>query len=158
MAVGPTGYARRMTTPALLFYDRECRFCVWGVVGLARRARPGALRLAAIQGPLGDDHLGHLDAETRLATWHLWDGERLRSGADVLDGLGPLLRPAGLRAGVAVGRAVPRPLAQFAYEGMAGHRVAISRLIPAGAKARSAAALPGLAADRGAPGSGVRDA
>lgn len=153
-----TGYERGMAKPALLFYDRECRFCVWGVVGLARRARPGALRLAAIQGPLGDEHLGHLDAETRLATWHLWDGERLRSGADVLDGLGAFLRPAVLRAGVGAGRAVPRPLTARAYRAMAGHRVAISRLIPAGAKQRSAEALPDLAADTGAPGAGVRDA
>lgn len=149
---------RGMPTPALLFYDRECRFCVWGVVGLARRARPGALRLAAIQGPLGDEHLGHLDDETRLATWHLWDGERLFSGADVLDGLGRFLEPAALRAGVGVGRTVPRPLTARAYRAMAGHRVAISRLIPAGAKQRSAEALPDLAADTGAPGSGVRDA
>lgn len=147
-----------MTAPALLFYDRECRFCVWGVVGLARRARPGAVRLAAIQGPLGDEHLGHLDPETRLATWHLWDGERLRSGADVLDGLGALLQPVALRAGVAVGRTVPRPLTAFAYRQMAGHRVAISRRIPESAKRRSAAALPDLAADTGLPGSGVRDA
>lgn len=147
-----------MPEPALLFYDRECRFCVWGVVGLARRARPGALRLAAIQGRLGDQHLGHLDDDTRLATWHLWDGERLFSGADVLDRLGAFLRPAALRAGVAAGRAAPRPLTARAYRAMAGNRVAISKLVPAGAKARSAAALPGLAADTGAPGSGVRDA
>jgi predicted DCC family thiol-disulfide oxidoreductase YuxK len=147
-----------MTDPALLFYDRECRFCVWGVVGLARRARPGALRLAAIQGPLGDEHLGHLDEETRLATWHLWDGQRLRSGADVLDGLGPLLRTPALRAAVLAGRSVPRPLTDVAYRTMAGHRVAISHRIPEGAKQRAADALPAFAADTGLPGSGVRDA
>ncbi|CAB4904646.1 unannotated protein [freshwater metagenome] len=147
-----------MPDPALIFYDRECRFCVWGVVGLARRARPGTLRLAAIQGPLGDEHLGHLDEETRLATWHLWDGERLYSGADVLDALGRYLDPAGMRAAVALGRAVPRPLTAFAYRQMAGHRVLISHRIPESLKQRSADALPRYAADTGAPGSGVRDA
>ena len=147
-----------MTEPALLFYDRECRFCVWGVVHLARAARPGAFRLAAIQGPLGDEHLGHLDARARLASWHLWDGTRLRSEADVLDGLAPMLAPAALRAALLVARSVPRPLATRAYRLMAGNRVPISRLIPPGAKQRSARALPDLAADTGLPGSGVRDA
>jgi predicted DCC family thiol-disulfide oxidoreductase YuxK len=147
-----------MTEPALLFYDRECRSCVWGVVGLAQRARPGTLRLAAIQGPLGEEHLGHLDAGTRLSSWHLWDGDRLRSEADVLDGLAPRVRDPAVRLLVGAGRLVPRPVLGIAYRQMASHRVAISKLIPAAAKRRSAAALPGLAADTGQPGSGVRDA
>jgi predicted DCC family thiol-disulfide oxidoreductase YuxK len=149
---------RAAAEPALLFYDRECRFCVWGVVHLARRGRPGAFRLAAIQGPLGDEHLGHIDPKRRLASWHLWDGIRLRSEADVLDGLGPMLSPLLARAAILLVRSVPRPLTTAAYRVMAGNRVAISKLIPAGAKQRSADALPGLAADTGLPGSGVRDA
>ncbi|MEV4418478.1 DCC1-like thiol-disulfide oxidoreductase family protein [Patulibacter sp. NPDC049589] len=147
-----------MADPALLFYDRECRFCVWGVVHLARAARPGAFRLAAIQGPLGDEHLGHLDGTTRLASWHLWDGERLRSQADVLDGLAPRTSAPWARAAIGVGRLIPRPLASVAYRAMARNRVPISRLIPDGAKRRSAARLADLAADTGLPGSGVRDA
>ncbi|WP_022929279.1 DCC1-like thiol-disulfide oxidoreductase family protein [Patulibacter americanus] len=133
--------------PALLFYDRDCRFCAWGVVGLAARARPGALRLATIQGPLGDEHLGHLDPEARLASWHLWDGERLRSEADVLDGLAPRVAAPGLRLALAAGRIVPRPLATVAYRQVAGHRIALSRLVPAGAKRRAQERLPPYLAD-----------
>lgn len=147
-----------MPDRALLFYDRECRFCVWGVVGIARRSRPGTIRLAAIQGPLGEEHLGHLDELGRPSSWHLWDGERLRSEADVLDGLGPRVAAPWLRAVVAAGRVVPRPLSSLAYRQVAGHRVAISKLIPAWAKRRSAEALDDLAADAGAPGAGVRPA
>ncbi|WP_026911494.1 DCC1-like thiol-disulfide oxidoreductase family protein [Patulibacter minatonensis] len=147
-----------MSAPALLFYDRECRFCVWGVVHLARLGRPGAFRLAAIQGPLGEEHLGHIEHTARLSSWHLWDGTRLRSQADVLDGLGPMLASPVARAAILAVRSVPRPLTTAAYRLMAGNRVAISKLIPPGAKQRSADALPGFAADTGAPGSGVRDA
>ncbi|MGX6449573.1 DCC1-like thiol-disulfide oxidoreductase family protein, partial [Patulibacter sp. S7RM1-6] len=86
--------------PALLFYDRDCRFCAWGVVGLARAARPGTLRLATLQGPLGDARLGHLDPDARAASWHLWDGARLRSEADVLDGLAPRIASPVLAAAV----------------------------------------------------------
>jgi predicted DCC family thiol-disulfide oxidoreductase YuxK len=136
--------------PALLFYDRDCRFCAWGVVGLAGRARSGALELATIQGPLGDRHLGHLGPDARLASWHLWDGERLRSEADVLDGLAPRVSAPGLRLALAVGRIVPRPLAAAAYRQVAGHRVALSRLVPAGAKRRAQERLPRYLADGGA--------
>jgi predicted DCC family thiol-disulfide oxidoreductase YuxK len=139
-----------MADPALLFYDRDCRFCAWGVVGLARRARPGTLALATIQGPLGDEHLGHLDEDARLASWHLWDGERLRGEADVLDGLAPRLAAPGLRAAVAVARLAPRPLASAAYRQVATHRVALSRLVPAGAKRRAQDALPRYRAPDGA--------
>jgi predicted DCC family thiol-disulfide oxidoreductase YuxK len=123
--------------PAVLFYDRDCRFCAWGVVGIASRARPGTLELATIQGPLGDEHLGHLDDDERLSSWHLWDGRRLRSEADVLDGLAPLLTDPVLRAGVAVARLAPRPVAAAAYRQVAAHRVSLSRLVPAGAKRRA---------------------
>ena len=136
--------------PAVLFYDRDCRFCAWGVVGIAARARPGTVRLATIQGPLGDEHLGHLPAEDRLASWHLWDGERLRSEADVLDGLAPRVSAPWLRAVVAAGRTVPRPLAAAAYRQVATHRVSLSRLIPAGAKRRAQEELGRYLAERGA--------
>lgn len=136
--------------PAVLFYDRDCRFCAWGVVGIARRARPGRLALATIQGPLGDEHLGRLPADARLASWHLWDGERLRSEADVLDGLAPRLLATWLRAAVGVARAIPRPLASAAYRQVAGHRMTISRLVPSGAKRRAQDALPRYLADGGA--------
>jgi predicted DCC family thiol-disulfide oxidoreductase YuxK len=136
--------------PALLFYDRDCRFCAWGVVGLAARARPGRLAVATIQGTLGDEHLGHLDPDTRLASWHLWDGERLRSEADVLDGLAPRVATPGLRLALTAGRIVPRPLAAAAYRQVAGHRIALSRLVPAGAKRRAQERLPRYLADDGA--------
>jgi predicted DCC family thiol-disulfide oxidoreductase YuxK len=130
-----------MSSPVLVLYDRDCRFCVWGVVVLARRARPGAVRLATIQGDDGDRLLGHLDPAARLASWHAWDGERLRSEADVLDALGPRLRPGPVRAAVLGVRLAPRPLTAFLYRQMAEHRVAISRLVPERAKRRSAAEL-----------------
>jgi predicted DCC family thiol-disulfide oxidoreductase YuxK len=136
--------------PALLFYDRDCRFCAWGVVGLAARARPGHLALATIQGPLGDEHLGHLDPQVRLASWHLWDGERLRSEADVLDGLAPRIASPGLRLALGAGRMLPRPLAAVAYRQVADHRIALSRLVPAGAKRRAQERLSRHLADGGA--------
>ena len=132
--------------PALLFYDRDCRFCAWGVVGLARRARPGTLLLAPLQGPLGDAHLGHLPDEARAASWHLWDGERLRSEADVLDALAPRIAAPLLRLALGAARLVPRPLASAAYRRMAARRVAASRLVPAAWKARARAVLPDLSA------------
>jgi predicted DCC family thiol-disulfide oxidoreductase YuxK len=135
--------------PAVLFYDRDCRFCAWGVVGIATRGRPGAIVLATIQGPLGDEHLGHLPAEERVASWHLWDGRRLRSEADVLDGLGPRIAAPWLRAGVAVARAAPRPLAGAVYRQVAAHRVVLSRLVPAAAKRRAQDGLGRYLADGG---------
>jgi predicted DCC family thiol-disulfide oxidoreductase YuxK len=136
--------------PALLFYDRDCRFCAWGVVGLAGRARPGALELATIQGPLGDEHLGHLDPDARLASWHLWDGARLRSEADVLDVLAGRVAAPALRLALTAARMVPRPLAAAAYRQVAGHRIALSKLVPAGAKRRAQERLPRYLAAGGA--------
>ncbi|WP_210494011.1 DCC1-like thiol-disulfide oxidoreductase family protein [Patulibacter sp. SYSU D01012] len=132
--------------PALLFYDRDCRFCVWGVVGLARRSRPGALALATLQGPLGDAHLGHLPRDAREASWHLWDGERLRSEADVLDGLAPRIATPALRLALQAARLAPRPLASAAYRCLAARRVAASRLVPGAWKARARGTLPALSA------------
>jgi predicted DCC family thiol-disulfide oxidoreductase YuxK len=135
------------TAPAILFYDRDCRFCAWGVVGLVRRSRPGTLRLAPIQGPLGDRRLGHLPEQRRLESWHVWDGERLRSEADVLDVVGPLVRAPALRVALTAARLLPRPLASAAYRLMAARRVAISRRLPDRWKRAAEARLPGLLAD-----------
>lgn len=146
--------------PAILFYDRDCRFCAWGVVGLVRRTRPGTLRLATIQGPLGDQRLGHLSERHRCESWHVWDGERLRSEADVLDVVGPLVRAPALRVALTVARLLPRPLASAAYRRMAARRVAISRLLPDRWKRAAEARLPELlaeaeaGADRAADGRG----
>lgn len=133
--------------PAILFYDQDCRFCVWGVVGLARRARPGAVRLAPIQGPLGRERLVPLDEDRRLASWHVWDGERLRSEADVLDVVGPGLTAGGLRAAVAVARLLPRPAVSAVYRLIAARRVTVSRFLPSGWKRGAERRLPGLLAD-----------
>lgn len=123
--------------PLILFYDRDCRFCIWGVVGIARRCRPGTLELATIQGHVGEEHLAHLSRKHRLASWHLWDGERLRSEADVLDGLAPLLSSRGLRAGVEVARLLPRPAVAAVYRAVAAHRMAASKLVPSAWKRRA---------------------
>lgn len=142
--------------PAILFYDRDCRFCAWGVVGLVRRTRPGTLRLATIQGPLGDRRLGHLSAGRRLESWHIWDGERLRSEADVLDVVGPLVRVPLLRVALTAARLLPRPLASAGYRLMAARRVAISRLLPDRWKRDAEARLPALLAEP-ATGAGPAD-
>lgn len=133
--------------PAILFYDRDCRFCAWGVVGLVRRSRPGTLRLATIQGPLGDRRLGHLSEQRRFESWHVWDGERLRSEADVLDVVGPLVSARVLRMLLTLARLLPRPLASAGYRLMAARRVAISRLLPDRWKRAAEVRLPGLRAD-----------
>jgi predicted DCC family thiol-disulfide oxidoreductase YuxK len=127
--------------PAILFYDRECRFCVWGVVGIAHRARPGALRLAPIQGDRGQRVLAPVEPTRRLESWHLWDGTRLRSGADVVDGLAPRVATRWLRVVAELARWTPRPLAAALYRQVSARRVLLSRFVPQTAKRRAAADL-----------------
>ncbi|WP_022930259.1 thiol-disulfide oxidoreductase DCC family protein [Patulibacter americanus] len=120
--------------PAILFYDRECRFCIWGVVGIAHRARPGSLRLAPIQGDRGQRVLAGVEPGRRLESWHLWDGTRLRSGADVVDGLAPRVATWWLRVLAEAARWTPRPVASAVYRQVAARRVLLSRLVPQAAK------------------------
>ncbi|MGH2969646.1 MAG: thiol-disulfide oxidoreductase DCC family protein, partial [Solirubrobacteraceae bacterium] len=67
----------------IVFYDDDCSFCKTVAASLARCDRGGRLRFASIQGPLGDEHLGDLPPDARLASLHFVhaDGSRSSGGA-----------------------------------------------------------------------------
>ncbi|MGH2951146.1 MAG: thiol-disulfide oxidoreductase DCC family protein, partial [Solirubrobacterales bacterium] len=54
-----------------ILYDAECRFCRWSLGWILRWDRGRALEPMALQDPRAPALLPGMDAESRLATWHL---------------------------------------------------------------------------------------
>ena len=125
------------TTTWLVLYDGDCGFCKWLLALLLRRDRAGRLRPIALQSPAAEDLLSDLDAEQRLASWHLISpaGER-RSGGAALPTLLELL-PGGRPLAAPLAR-FPR-LADRGYRWVAGNRVLLSKPVPARSKRRASA-------------------
>jgi predicted DCC family thiol-disulfide oxidoreductase YuxK len=125
------------TTTWLVLYDGDCGFCKWLLALLLRRDRAARLRPVALQSPAAENLLSDLDAEQRLASWHLISpaGER-RSGGAALPTLLELL-PGG--------RPLAAPLTRFprltdrGYRWVAGNRVLLSKPVPARSKRRASA-------------------
>jgi predicted DCC family thiol-disulfide oxidoreductase YuxK len=111
----------------VLLYDRECGFCRWSLGVVLAWDRRGRLRPVALQEPEANVLLADLDAEQRMASWHLLaPGESRRSaGAAVA----PLLRrlPGGAPV-AAVAERFPS-LTEAGYRWVAAHRAALHRLV-----------------------------
>ena len=119
-----------------LLYDGECRFCRWSLAWILRWDRRGALVPVALQGPEANELLDGMDAERRMASWHLVsdDGTVTSAGA----ALAPLLRrlPGG-RLPAALAAALPPGLVERAYAWVARHRGALGRRLTDRAVARA---------------------
>lgn len=121
---------------AIVLYDADCGFCTWMLAWLLRADRHRRLRPLALQAPEAGELLADLTPDERMASWHLIapDGRRTSAGAALPDVLAVL--PGGA-VPAAVLRRVP-DLTERGYRWVAHHRSALSRLVPAGAKARAA--------------------
>jgi predicted DCC family thiol-disulfide oxidoreductase YuxK len=126
---------RPETATWTLLYDADCGFCRSALAGLLALDLGKQVAPLALQSPEAAALLRDLDPSERMASWHLIspDGERFSAGA----GGPPLLRllvggsvPAALLA------AAPGPTDR-AYRWVAEHRSTLSRLVPAGVKARA---------------------
>jgi predicted DCC family thiol-disulfide oxidoreductase YuxK len=75
---------------AVVLYDSDCGFCRWSIDRILAWDRRGRLRPLALQDPEAERLLPGLDAEARLASWHLVssDGRVYSAGAVAA----PLLR------------------------------------------------------------------
>jgi predicted DCC family thiol-disulfide oxidoreductase YuxK len=68
---------------AVLLYDSDCGFCRWSVDKILAWDRRRRLRPLALQAPGAERLLGAMDAEKRMASWHLVtaDGRIYSAGA-----------------------------------------------------------------------------
>jgi predicted DCC family thiol-disulfide oxidoreductase YuxK len=74
----------------VLLYDSDCGFCRWSVDKVLAWDRNNQLRPVALQDPEADRLLPGIDANTKMASWHLVTaGGRVFSGGAVAP---PLLR------------------------------------------------------------------
>ena len=73
-----------------LLYDADCGFCRWSIDRIKRWDRRDALRVLPIQSAEAQTLLGDMDAEEKMASWHLVgeDGVVRSAGA----GFAPLFR------------------------------------------------------------------
>jgi predicted DCC family thiol-disulfide oxidoreductase YuxK len=105
---------------AVILFDSRCSFCRRSVSRLLAWDRRGRLRPVALQDPEADELLGGMDAEQKMASWHLVtaDGRVYSAGA----AFPPLLRllPGG-RPLAAVAAAFPG-LTERAYRYVARTR------------------------------------
>src|SRR5690348_15239106 len=122
-----------MVHPVLL-YDGDCGFCRWMLARLLSWDRAANIRPVAIQSAAGGTLLEGLDADERLASWHLVTADGcLYSGGAVAPPLMRSLpggRPLAWVAGVS-----PR-LSDALYRMVADRRTAPGRLLSRGAKTR----------------------
>lgn len=111
---------------AVLLYDADCGFCRWSVDKVLAWDRKNRLRPVALQDPEAERLLPGIDAETKMASWHLVTAEgRVFSGGAVAP---PLLRllPGG-RPLAAIAAAFPGPT-ERAYRWVSRNRDRFGRL------------------------------
>jgi alpha-1,6-mannosyltransferase len=110
---------------AVLVYDADCGFCRWSVAKILRWDRRGSLRAVAAQDPEADALLGGMDAERKMASWHLVtpDGRVYSAGAAVrpLWEMLPRGKPVALLARLLPGTT------ERAYAWVADHRDQLGR-------------------------------
>lgn len=119
----------------IVLYDDDCGVCQTLLAALLAADRRARLRPVALGDPEAAELLAGMTQAERMASWHLLSptGERRSAGA----ALAPLLRllPAGRPAAAAAARL---PWAtERGYRWVAGHRAALSRLVPAAVKRRA---------------------
>ena len=114
-------------TAAIVFFDEDCAFCRWSADRLRAWDRRGRLRFATIQGAEGDRRLGHMDAETRLRSWHVVtpDGAVRSAGA----ALPPTLRLLPGGRPLAAVAAISPTATEGAYRWVARHRGRLARIV-----------------------------
>lgn len=117
-----------------VLYDADCSFCMASVRWLQRRDREGRLTFLALQ---------DAEASTEPRSPAIAAGHDLRSALHVIDGTGRVTEGGAAMAGVlrllphwrVLGRlgALPpaRPLVEWAYRLIAGHRLGLGRLVGA---------------------------
>jgi predicted DCC family thiol-disulfide oxidoreductase YuxK len=110
-----------------ILYDADCGFCRWSLGLFLRWDRRGRLRPVALQDPEADRLLLGMDAETKMASWHLVgpDGAVYSAGRAVE----PLFRllPGG-RPFAAAAHAMPG-LTDRGYAFVARHRTPLGKLV-----------------------------
>jgi predicted DCC family thiol-disulfide oxidoreductase YuxK len=119
----------------LVLYDAECGLCKWLLATFLRWDRAERLRPMALQSSAAVELLGELDADERLASWHLISpgGER-RSGGAAIPALVRLL-PGG--------SSIAAPFDRFpgiterGYHWVAANRSRLSRPVPARSKRKA---------------------
>ncbi len=124
-----------------LLYDADCGFCRWSVVQLLAWDARGrdVLSPVAIQSPEGARLLAGVAEEDRLRTAHVVGPDGVvHSGGDAAPVVADVL-PAGAPLAF-VARRLPW-LVRGGYGVVAGNRMRVSKLVPAGAKRRADAVL-----------------
>ncbi len=110
---------------ATLLYDEDCGFCRWSLANILRWDRRGAVRPVALQDPEAEELLDGMDAERKMASWHLVTPEgRIYSGGDAVPPLAKLL-PAGAPV-AALARSFPGTTRRL-YGWVADHRDELGR-------------------------------
>lgn len=112
---------------ATLLYDADCGFCRWTAERIRAWDRRRALRFIPIQSAEGDALLGDMDAERKMASWHLVDEEGAIHSAGA--GVDPLFRllPAGAPISLTA-RAFPRSTERL-YRLVAANRERFGRML-----------------------------
>lgn len=128
----------RSHTPATVFYDADCGFCVWCVAKVMAWDTRARLRFAALQDQAASAPVrAHVGADRLMESWHLLteDGRVYSAGRAFV----PLLRrlPGG-RLLAPIAERVPR-LLDRAYYWVADRRSAFGRLVTEGARHRARA-------------------
>lgn len=76
----------------MVLYDADCGFCRWSIDKILALDRRGRLRPVALQSEEADRLLQGMDAETRMASWHLITPDGVvHSGGAVVPPLARLL-------------------------------------------------------------------
>jgi predicted DCC family thiol-disulfide oxidoreductase YuxK len=111
----------------VILYDADCGFCRWSLGKILAWDRRGHLRSVALQDPEADALLAGMNAERKMASWHLLtpDGHVYSAGA----AFPPLLRllPGG-RPLAALTGALPG-VTELAYRWVARNRGRLGRLV-----------------------------
>ncbi len=123
---------------ARILYDADCGFCKACVGALLTWDRRQQLRPVKLQSAEAEQILPGLDAETRMASWHLvvGPGDSVYSAGEAFKPLFSLL-PGG-RPLARVVDALPQSAVDEAYRWVADHRAWFGRPLPDAAKRRAA--------------------
>jgi predicted DCC family thiol-disulfide oxidoreductase YuxK len=126
------------STPATVFYDADCGFCIWCVAKAMAWDRQGRLRFVPLQDSVAAAPIREqVGADRLMESWHLLteDGRVYSAGR----AFAPLLRrlPGG-RLLAPIAERFPR-LLDRAYFWVADRRSGFGRLLTAGARQRARA-------------------
>jgi predicted DCC family thiol-disulfide oxidoreductase YuxK len=128
-----------------ILYDSDCGFCRWSLAWILRWDRRRRLKPVALQQPVAVELLPGMDADERMASWHLVAPD----GAVNSGGLAaaPMLRllPGGAPLAAVADRA-PR-LTSRVYDWVNRHRGVLGRAITDRAKVRADRVIASRAGD-----------